>query len=200
MNIKIDIEKARKHFMSYKNWNDVVKEQELNAMWGCHYGNQEIKVQTTKQHDKMENTIIELQDLEEERHELFEIFWSEKRRLDEIIYKYAKCDDYIILSKYVMGCDLEEIPLKGKQNNPKNVVNGAIKRLQKNIDFEEEVAMQPKHIQEIIKGKDRKCSKCENGFISYQKEEVDRFIFQCSGCKRRLRANKIGGQQKNNNT
>lgn len=195
MDIKSDIEKVRSLVKTLQNWDSIVKEKQLDAIWGHSSGFDSTKVQTYRIIDRMESAIIEMQEYEERREAIIERYWNERNALMQIIEKYAGVEDMTILHRYVIGCELSEIPLKGKQNNPKNVVNGAIKRLQKKIEFEEEIERQPETVQKLIRGEKKKCKYCETGFIKYKKEEADRFIFVCDGCGKRLKVDKIGTQE-----
>jgi len=196
MDIKADIERVRSLMNTLQNWDAIVEEKRLDAIWGHSCGIDNIKVQTTKKIDRMENAILDAQEMEERRGAIFAQYWEEKEAVMQIIEQYAKIDDLTTLHRYVIGCELSQIPLTGKQKNPQNAVNSAMKRLQATIDREEEIARQSQAVQNLIRGGEKKCKHCETGFIKYKKEEADRFIFVCTGCGRRLKADKIGAQAK----
>ena len=195
MDIKACIERVRNYMDTLQNWDLIVKEKRLDAIWGHGCGFNDMKVQTTKQYDRMENAIIEAQELEERRRKIVEQYWEEKEALKQIIEQYARIEDITTLYMYAIGTALSEIPLIGKQENPQKCVDAAIKRLQKTIDREEEIARQPKTVQALIRGGKKQCKYCGTGFIKYKKEEKDRFIFICTGCGKKLKADKIGAKK-----
>lgn len=191
MNIQASAEQARNLLDTLTNWDMILQEKRLDAIWGHGCGMDEVKVQTTRKADRMENAIIELQELEERRKAIFEQYWNIKETILGIAEKYARKGDYITINRYVMGCDLSQIPLTGKYKNPQTIVNAAIKRLQAALDLEEEIARQPQAVRFMIQGGTKKCGKCDAGFIKYKEEAKDKFIFECTGCGRRLKADKI---------
>ena len=199
MDIKEDIEKVRSLIRALQDLDLLLKEKQSDAMLGHNFGMDNTKVQTTLKTDRMENAIIESQELEERRQELFLQYWDEKEAVMRIIEQYAKTDDIVPLHRYLIGCDLSQIPLKDNQKKPQTVVNGAIKRLQATIDREEEIARQPEAVQELIRGGKKKCKRCETGFIKFKKEEADRFVFACTGCGRKLKADKLSQSLKRKN-
>lgn len=190
MDIKADIERVRDLMETLQNWDVLIKEKRFDAIWGHGYGFDSIKVQTTKKNDRIEKAIIDVQKLEERKEAIINQYWTEKERVMRIIERYAKTKDLTPLHRYLIGFELEQIPLTGKQKDPKTVVNAAIKRLQATIDREEQIAKQPQAVQSLIRGNKTKCKLCKTGFIYYRREEADKYIFICDGCGKKYKAKK----------
>ena len=192
MDVRADIERVRSLAIMLQNWGDNVNEKRLDAMWGYRFGMGDTKVQTSLKIDRMENAIIDMHEMGERMAAVFAQYLDEQIEFNKIINQYAEASDITILYRYSAGCDLSEIPLKGKQKNPKNVVNGAIRRLQATVDREEEVAKQPEAVQKLIHGSRVKCKHCLTGYWYFESEDPKKYFFRCDGCGKRMKADKIG--------
>lgn len=190
MDIRTSIERVRGMAETLQNWDEIIKEKRLDAIYGRSFGYDEIKVQNPKKNDRMIKAIISVQEAEERKEKIIEQYWKEREALLRIIEKHAKAEDITPLYRYSIGFELSQIPLTGRQKNPRNAVDGAIKRLQKVLNAEDEIKRQPEAVQNLIRGGKKKCKCCEDGFIKYKREEPDKFIFVCDGCRRKYKAEK----------
>lgn len=190
MDIRAKIERVRSLAETLQNWDAIIKDKRLDAIYGRRFGFDEIKVQHQPKKDRMLKAIIDVQEAEERKQMIVDRYWSEKQETMAIIEKFAKVDDLTPLHRYLIGFELEQIPLTGRQKNPKAVIDGAIKRLQKVLNTEEEITKQPQAVQNLIRGGKKKCKCCKEGFIYYKKEEADKFLFACDCCNKMYKAQK----------
>ena len=190
MDIKEKIERVRNLMYTVENWDLIIEEKRRFAAWGNGRRCDAAKVQTTPRHDRLESVVLDVQDMEGYREKLFSQCWEEKEKVMAYVTRCAPVEDWKIIHRYMMGCNLSEIPLKGKQKNPMKVIEKAIERLQAGIDREEIIAQLPKGVQKLIEGEKRQCKHCGTGFVAFEKEDTERFIFVCDGCGRRTNADK----------
>lgn len=190
MDIRARIERARNLMYTVENWDAIVEEKRRVAAWGSGRRNDVAKVQTTLKHDRLEDAVLDVNALESHREKLFAQYWQEKEEITEIIMRCAPVNDWKILNRYLLGCELSEIPLTGKQKNPEKVIDKTVEKLQKSIDREEEIARLSEGVRKLIEGGRRKCKHCETGFVRFEKEDAEKFIFLCDGCGRRTKADK----------
>ncbi len=191
MDIKAKIEELRHLMYMWQNWETIVQEKRREAVWGKGHALDDIKVQTAPKIDRMEDVILDVAELDKRYQEIFDRAWKCKDEMDRIIEEHAEPGDITTLCLYSFGANLEEMPRIRDEKNPMREVEKAIKRLQANIDREEEIARQPKGVRCLIRGEKRKCKKCEGGFVSFVKEEKDRFLFKCDTCGHRTKADKL---------
>lgn len=189
MDIKPDIERVRNLNFALQDWESITKEAKSIAIYGRGFDKFDIKVKSTPKIDRMENAIINAIEAEQYWKQVFDLYFSEKDRIMSIVYRLATAEDSRLLHKYMIGCSLFEIPLKGKQKDPKNVVNGAIRRLQTAIDREEE-AKRADTVRRLINGEKKTCKFC-NGLISYKGEESKKLVFVCEGCGKKFKTDKL---------
>lgn len=188
MNIKANIERVRTLAETLQNWDEIIKQKRSDAVYCRKFGFEDIKVNTNKISDRILKGIIDIEEAEGRKEKVFEKYCNEKKTMTQIIEKYAKVEDITILYRYLLGVDLSQIPLTGRQKNPAQAIAGAIKRLQAVVNAEEEINKQPTAIQNLIKGGKKKCKHCDEGFIYYKSEDLDKFIFVCDGCGKKYKA------------
>lgn len=134
MDIKAEIEAVRSQINRLKHWDEIVEEEMHNAMWGHGRSFDDVKVQTSQRPDKMEDAIIKAQELAAQREKIICNCWDKQKEIARIIEQYAGLNDMTVLHRYLMGFDVEQLPLKAYPENAQRAVNRAIQRLQESID------------------------------------------------------------------
>jgi hypothetical protein len=190
MYIVSKIENTRELAETLQNWDVIIKEKRLDAIYGRHFGFDQIKVQNARNKDRMTKALIEVQEAEERRERISNLYWNERNEVLRIIEKHANDNDATLLYRYAIGCELSQIPLKKGQKHPGNVVKGAMKRLQAAIDHEEKTLKQRQAVMNLIRGKKARCKHCSTGLICYKGEEANNYIFMCEGCGKKYKAKK----------
>lgn len=178
MNIEQEFETYQDTFYILKHWEEHLKEMERTAIWGTHPGYDDIKVMTTKTSDRQENKVIDYLDSAKKFDEIFEKHYQASKNIDNIIDKYAKCEDYISLLEYKTNL----IQFK-KSSKPK----AALKRVQEAIDKEARIKTYPIKVQKLLKGEKVKHRDCEEGFYFFAEERANIYIFQCDCCGKRVK-------------
>jgi hypothetical protein len=184
---KTKIERVRELAETLQNWNEIIKEKRFYAIYGRKFGFEDVKVQNTKDGNRIVNALIDVQEAEEKKEIIFQNYWKERTETLQIIEKFAKAEDIGILYRYLIGAELSEIPLTERQKHPRKVIDGAINRLQKVLNAEETIERQSQGVQNLLKGGKKKCKCCKMGFVYYTKEETDKFIFECDNCKKKYK-------------
>lgn len=189
MDIRADIERVRNLNYTLQNWESIVKAEKSIAIYGRGFDYFDIKVKSTPKNDRMEKAILNAMESEHHWQKLFDLYWKERTAAVKLIERYSNANDQTILHRYLTGCSLSEIPLKGKQKNPQNIVNSAIKRLQIAID-RDKAAKRAEAVQRLVDGEKGKCKFC-NGSISYRGEESKKLVFVCEGCGKKFKTDKL---------
>ena len=174
MDIRAKIEEIRSLMYTLENWDELLQEKRRAAAWGSGRGYDAAKVQTTRKHDRLENAVLNVDELERHRSKLFSRYWDEIDEAMKLIEQHSPVDDWGVLHKYMLGRELSEIPLKGKQTNPRKVLDRAITRLQAALDREEMIARFSEGVRKLIEGGERKCKHCESGIVRLEKEEKEK--------------------------
>ena len=191
MDFKNRIEELRCNMQILKCKDDEISEARLEAMFKKSHGYEDIKVQTTRNIDNMENNLIKAQELQEYKKMLANKCWTDSKIITKIIDTHAKTNDMQSLYMYMLGHEVEDIPLCSGSKNPYKAIDKAIKGIQVKLNFEQEIEKQPPVIQELIRGNKKKCRFCSVGKIAYKKAEADRFIFACNKCKKMFKADRL---------
>lgn len=196
MDVRRKIEYVRSFIYTVENWEALVEEKRRVAVWGNGRSSDAVKVQATPILDRLEIAVLNVQELEEHKTELFTQYWQEKEEIMEIISRCAPVEDWTVLHRYMIGVNISDIPLRGKQKDPVKVVRRAIESLQKRVDREEMIMQLPKGVQKLIEGEKRQCKYCGIGLVSFEKEDAEKFIFVCDGCGKRTKADKMPKERK----
>lgn len=177
MNISRRIEKQRRIMQTLKNWDAYIQDEREKAIYGTGRSFDDIKVQTTKQHDRLENAILDLQELEEKRIDMLNEYYNNVSEITDIVFEYARTMNQAQeVLNYMRGDQADNTKIKK-----------ALEHIQHQIDILPEAELHKPAIKNMIMGKEETCPKCGRT-VKLKEEKEDCFLFKCRGCKTIFRA------------
>lgn len=177
MEIKKDIELVRRCRGEIETLNKKIEIQEQRAKYGPGYS--EIKVQTSRNLHAVEDNIIKLAEMKQERDEKIMQYFVQRRKTEQFLFDYAASKDMDIICNYINGLDYTTSALN-------KAINKTIERYYK----EKEIELHSEKVQQLLRGKYGVCKECEKKKVIKKREEEDRIIFICGNCGKQYKLKK----------
>ena len=172
MNIYKKVERQREIIEKLNNWEQYIQEERENAYYGTGRNTREIKVQTSLKNDRMERIILDVNELETKKYELFNEYYDTMLELANIVFKYSKKSEHAnAILKYARS-EIEK----------DKMIEKGLNHIQFCLDIQEEAKLHKPAVRKMIYGQNSYCPKCNRSVYMIENRE-DCFLFKCRGCK-----------------